>query len=193
MARAEGGRRHTRDDVARTALRLLDEEGLQELSMRRLAAALDVQASALYWHFPNKQTLLADVADRIVGEATAPPRQPDASALRAEAFALRDALLAHRDGAEVVLSTLALGLGARTAQERLAAAAVADGYDPEVSERAAIALLRFVIGHVSFEQQRQQYDRFGLVTPGAHAADEDPAADFAFGVGLLLDGLDRRR
>jgi AcrR family transcriptional regulator len=193
MAGTESARRHTRDDVARAALQILDDDGLADLTMRRLAASLDVQPSALYWHFPNKQTLLAELADRIVTHAM--PRHPGQGAgahTRAAASALRDALLAYRDGAEVVSSTLALGLGASAAREGLTAAITADGSDPAVADRAATAMLHFVMGHVSHEQQRMQYDSFGVVAPEAGA---DPlqasgsAVDFAFGVDLLIDGL----
>ncbi|MFT4218995.1 MAG: TetR family transcriptional regulator [Microbacterium sp.] len=188
MAGSEGGRRHTREDVARAALRILDDDGLPDLTMRRLAADLDVQPSALYWHFPNKQALLAELADRIV--AAAPRRRGGhASHAEAEAAALRDALLAYRDGAEVVLSTLALGLGATLARDRLAEAVVADGYDTNVAQRVAGALLHFVIGHVSYEQQRMQYDSIGLVAPATDLRDEASSVDFAFGVNLLLGGL----
>jgi len=189
--------------VAETALRILDDYGLPDLTMRRLAAALDVQPSALYWHFPNKQTLLADLADRIVARgagAVGPDLAtgPDATAwpdrLRAESAALRDALLAYRDGAEVVASTYALGLGDSAAQHRLAAAAASGGFDAETSGRAATALLHFVLGHVSHEQQRMQFDSIGVLATG-EAADpldvSDSAAAFAFGVDLLVGGLER--
>ncbi|WP_217585232.1 TetR family transcriptional regulator, partial [Microbacterium sp. GbtcB4] len=62
--------RHDRESVARAALALLDEVGLADLSMRRIAARLGVQPSALYWHVANKQELLADLADRVT--ATVP-------------------------------------------------------------------------------------------------------------------------
>ncbi len=189
--------------MAETALRILDDYGLPDLTMRRLAAALDVQPSALYWHFPNKQTLLADLADRIVARgagAVGPDLAtgPDATAwpdrLRAESAALRDALLAYRDGAEVVASTYALGLGDSAAQHRLAAAAASGGFDAETSGRAATALLHFVLGHVSHEQQRMQFDSIGVLATG-EAADpldvSDSAAAFAFGVDLLVGGLER--
>src|SRR6185437_14854218 len=126
MAGNETGRRHSRDDVVEAALRILDDLGLPDLTMRRLAAALDVQPSALYWHFPNKQTLLAELADRIVAArrvpAAADPAADWRDAVRGEAAALRDALLAYRDGAEVVSSTLALGLGSPETVDRLARA-----------------------------------------------------------------------
>ena len=203
-------RRHSRDDVARTALRILDDYGLPDLTMRRLAAALDVQPSALYWHFANKQTLLAELADRIVARAVTADAgtrageegEPDRlaadwrDAVRREAAALRDALLAYRDGAEVVSSTLALGLGSTLALDRLAGAVSLGGFDDGTARRAGTALLHFVLGHVSHEQQRLQYDSLGVLADGPDASpleEDDPAAAFAFGVGLLVDGLEFSR
>lgn len=199
MTGSESARRHTRDDVAETALRILDDYGLPDLTMRRLAAALDVQPSALYWHFPNKQTLLAELADRIVGRAAVAPVLAEPAAphswperLRAESAALRDALLAYRDGAEIVASTSALGLGAAPAQQRLEAVVRSGGFDDETARRAATALLHFVLGHVSHEQQRMQFDSIGVLAtgePGDPLDETDSAADFAFGVDLLVGGL----
>lgn len=198
---SESGRprnvRHSRDDVAEAALRILDEYGLPDLTMRRLAAALDVQPSALYWHFPNKQTLLAELADRIVerGEGVAVRSADWMTGTRAEAARLRDALLAFRDGAEVVSSTFALGLGASGPLVRLTAIIRAGGFDAETSSRAAGTLLHFVLGHVSHEQQRLQYDSLGVLSGDAHpdALDAHGAQSeaFAFGVALLVGGLQR--
>jgi AcrR family transcriptional regulator len=189
--------RHSRDDVVAAALTILDDQGLPDLTMRRLAATLDVQPSALYWHFANKQTLLASLADQIVARAAVPRADGDWMAgVRAEADALRDALLAFRDGAEVVSSSLALGLGAGEAQERLSVAIERGGFDRDTSGIAAAALLHFVLGHVSHEQQRLQADSLGVVTE-AHSADPATAfagdrgrAAFDFGITLLLTGLD---
>jgi AcrR family transcriptional regulator len=188
--------RHSRGDVVAAALAILDQHGLPDLTMRRLAATLDVQPSALYWHFANKQTLLASVADQIVARAR--PAGTDggwADATRAEADALRDALLAFRDGAEVVSSTLALGLGAGEAMTRLTGAIDGGAFDRRTSEIAAAAVLHFVLGHVSHEQQRLQADSLGVVVAGQSA---DPAnfsnpgrvrEAFDFGITLLLTGL----
>jgi TetR/AcrR family tetracycline transcriptional repressor len=191
-------RRHRRDDVADVALRILDEHGLADLTMRRIAASLDVQPSALYWHFENKQRLIAELADRIVDGHPAP-----ASAIstggsdwqertRVEASALRDALLSYRDGAEIVSSTYALGLGSGRALSRLTDAVALGGFDQATSRRAGTTLLHFVLGHVSHEQQRLQYDSVGVLAQGLEAQPlgaDDPAQAFAFGVGLLVDGL----
>jgi TetR/AcrR family tetracycline transcriptional repressor len=191
MARAQAAGRHSRDDVARTALRILDEHGLPDFTMRRLGAALDVQPSALYWHFPDKQSLLAELADRIVAEAatatTDGPRDDWRERVRHAATGLRSALLAHRDGAEVVASTTAMGLGATAARDMLSAAVATGGFGGADCARAASAVLHFVLGHVAHEQQRVQLARLGLLPEDA--GDEDPARDFAFGVDLLVRGL----
>lgn len=180
-------RGHTADDVARTALRILDDHGLPDLTMRRLATALDVQPSALYWHFPNKQTLLAELSDRIVSRMASGA----ADDLRSRASALRDALLAYRDGAEVVSSTLALGLGSSLAHDRLADAVAADGFPADTARRAATTVLHYVLGFVWHEQQRLQYDSAGAREDSAGApSDAAPNADdFAFGLDLIAAGL----
>ncbi|MGH9690255.1 MAG: TetR/AcrR family transcriptional regulator C-terminal domain-containing protein [Candidatus Acidiferrales bacterium] len=57
-----------RTDVVRTALRLLDEVGLDGLTVRKLASELGVQAPALYWHFKNKQELLDEMATAVFAD-----------------------------------------------------------------------------------------------------------------------------
>lgn len=186
-------RRYRRDDIADAALRILDNHGLADLTMRRLAAALEVQPSALYWHFENKQSLLAELADRIVDRSRVSIADATVAGWRTaictEAAALRDALLAYRDGAEVVSSTYALGLGSGRTLHRFTDAVAKAGFDEVTSRRAAAALLHFVLGHVSHEQQRLQYDSLGVLAEGTDALDENPKAAFEFGVDLLMDGL----
>lgn len=167
--------RHDRSSVVDRALSLLDDVGLPDLSMRRLAADLEVQPSALYWHFPSKQELLAAVADRIL--STVP--EPDGRMPVAEtAVTIRDALLAYRDGAEVVMSTYALRLGARRAQDAILASLPADVRD----EAAADAVFEFILGHATLLQQRMHAQSIGAVDPDA----ADPTAQSAevFAAGL---------
>jgi TetR/AcrR family tetracycline transcriptional repressor len=95
-----------RERVVKAALALLDEVGLDGLTLRRLATELGVQAPALYWHFKNKQELLDQMADAII-----PPAEPPApgegwdSWLAGRARAGREALNRHRDGARLAAST----------------------------------------------------------------------------------------
>lgn len=194
METYERSGRLSRDDIALAALKLLDEQGLPDLTMRRLAATLDVQAGALYWHFPNKQTLLAELADRIVARASL-VSSGDLST-RGCALALRDALLAYRDAAEIVSSSLALGLGAGAATTMLADAMIADGFSASVAERASEPLLHFIVGHVFYQQQRMYYDSLGITADAVAARPEQAgssADDFSFGLDVYLRGLEHLR
>jgi TetR/AcrR family tetracycline transcriptional repressor len=97
-----------REVVVRTALALLDEVGLDGLTMRRLAAELGVQNPALYWHFKNKQDLLNQMAETMLAEAYANVTLPDANTpwdewLIGLARMFRGALLSHRDGSRVIV------------------------------------------------------------------------------------------
>lgn len=62
----------TRDQVVETALRLIDEQGFYELSMRGLARELGVFPAAVYWHAGNKAELLALVSERVMEEIEIP-------------------------------------------------------------------------------------------------------------------------
>jgi len=67
---ARAGRKPlTRDAIVDAALTLLEREGLQGVSMRKLAQELDAGAASLYWHVGDKEELLSLMLDRIVGES----------------------------------------------------------------------------------------------------------------------------
>ncbi|WP_431072247.1 TetR family transcriptional regulator [Microbacterium phyllosphaerae] len=168
--------RHDRDGVARAALALLDEVGLADLSMRRIASRLDVQPSALYWHFTSKQELLADLADRITSTI---PRD-DADVLTT-ARSIRDALFTYRDGAELVLSTYALQLGSSQAQTALEDSLHRVG--AEDSHERAVALLHFILGHATLVQQRMHADSHGAL-PAGDAVDVTAGLDRIFDLGV---------
>ncbi len=180
--------RHDRAHIVGVALDLLDRYGLPDLTMRRLATELDVQPSALYWHFSSKQDLLAAVADRILARIPQTvPEAPVPDGLLAAARDVRDALLAYRDGAEVVMSSAALRPGATRAHEVLRAALRADGV--EAGEVAATAVLQFILGHASLVQQRMHGESHGAAAavPGGVVAD-DSALVFETGIGMLSRG-----
>jgi TetR/AcrR family transcriptional regulator, tetracycline repressor protein len=86
----------TRDEVLGAAVKLVDEEGLESLSMRRLGQALGVEAMSLYNHVKSKEDLLDGVHGAILGGVKPPPRRgPWTARARALAHAVRDALRAH--------------------------------------------------------------------------------------------------
>ena len=57
------------DAVIKAALEILDAEGLENVTLRRIAAKLNVQAPALYWHFKDKSDITDDMAQAILKNA----------------------------------------------------------------------------------------------------------------------------
>lgn len=176
-------------DVVTAAATILDNYGIADLSMRRLARELNVSPSALYWHFANKQQLLGAVADRVLGRACADPG-PGSWQWRIQTVCerLRDALLSHTDGAELVSASLAAGQSraATAVVARLAEAATAAGIHPDQAGQVARTVVYYVLGFTADEQSRLQWDAAGAADI---APDADPGSAFAFGLGLLIDGL----
>jgi AcrR family transcriptional regulator len=85
----------SRDRIAQEALALIDEEGLEAFSMRRLGARLGVEAMALYHHFPNKGELLDAVVDRLVDEVELPTRGAPLERLRTCIRSYRASAIRH--------------------------------------------------------------------------------------------------
>lgn len=179
----------TSDAVLDAACSLLDTFGLADLTMRRLGDELGVRAGAVYHHVPNKQTLLARVADRIIADVDAPGESWH-EALAAWASNLRHALLAHRDSADLVASVRAMGLGQRDAAAPATAVLIRMRLDADAARAAGAAVLHFVLGHVAEEQARREWERFGKPTPDS--APEAPTGSFDLGVALLLAGMRQR-
>jgi AcrR family transcriptional regulator len=186
-------------DLVDAATAILDNYGIADLTMRRLARELDVSPGALYWHFGNKQQLLGAVADRILQpsvevNSACPAAWPDRVATLCER--LRDALLSHTDGAELVSASFAAGQS-RVAGEilaRLADAAAEAGVDPGQAELAARTVLYYVLGFTVDEQSRLQWDAAGAQMPdGQSVLCTDPNRRFRFGLRLLIDGIAARR
>jgi AcrR family transcriptional regulator len=177
--------RYHRSDVVARALQVLDAYGLADLTMRRLGTELGVQPSALYHHFANKQTLLAAVADEILrrGRRGARPA-PWEDRVVVVCAELRDAMLAYRDGAEVVATVRSFGLGAQEPYDELVAALRDGGLDGEVAAVAARTLLHFVFGHVLDEQTQLQAASAGAIADGVRES-----SDFELGLGLVVDGI----
>ena len=177
--------RYHRSDVVAQAIVVLDTYGLADLTMRRLGAKLGVQPSALYHHFANKQTLLAAVADEILlrGRRGARPDGLGRAGARI-CGELRDAMLAYRDGAEVVATVHAFGFGAAAPYDEIVAALAEGGLDAELRVVAARTLLHFVHGHVVDEQTHLQAG-----SAGAIADQPRERGDFDLGLALVMDGV----
>ncbi len=176
-------------DVVDVATSLLDDYGIADLSMRRLARELNVSPGALYWHFANKQQLLGAVADRIlapVGDVRGEWRDRIGTTCRQ----LRDALLSHTDGAELVSASFAAGQSEAMTDvlDRLTAAAGEAGVAPEHAELTGRTIIYYVLGFTADEQSRLQWDAAGADVVQT-VWNEDPSTRFAFGLHLLVAGI----
>jgi TetR/AcrR family tetracycline transcriptional repressor len=150
----------TREVLIETGLRLLDEVGLDGLTVRRLATELGVQSPALYWHFRTKQELLDGMAGAIMASADLRPPRDDESWqdwLAGRARAYRRAMLDHRDGARLVASARRAPETVRRFDAELAAM-VERGFAPVAALRTIAALNHYVDGSV-LEEQASMPDR----------------------------------
>ena len=208
-----------RDRVVRVALKLLDEVGLEGLSMRRLADRLGVKAASVYWHVRDKEELLDLVFDRVIGEIEVP--EPDPTRWREQvaevAREMRSVINSHRDIARVQLGRFPIGPNALTFSERLHAILRAGGLSDRASAYAG-QLLPLYVSAFGLEEGSElrspseeetspedvldmirgyfeslPVERFpNLVALAGDITGGEFDERFEFGLELLLDGLERR-
>jgi TetR/AcrR family tetracycline transcriptional repressor len=154
---AEQEERHmrlTRGQVVEVALGLLDEGGLDQLTMRRLATALGVKNGATYWHFRSKQALLEAMAEAMLAGLTdgLDQSRPWDERITEMAGRLRRALLSRRDGARV-FSTVFFPLpNALAYGETMIGILREAGLSGRDAVWAVDTLNYFVVGHTIEEQ-----------------------------------------
>jgi len=185
----------SRQDIARAGLRLLNEAGLNGLTLRLIADDLGVKAPALYWHLKNKQELLDEMATRMYADAAADrePAEPldEWAHVAHRARALRRMMLAYRDGGKVFSGTY-LGdvalVGAHPLQPSLDS-----GLDPRRAARALFTLYSFVIGFTIEEQAvfptPGERDERYVDMPADDVFGVDPGAAFEDGLAITIAGI----
>jgi TetR/AcrR family transcriptional regulator, tetracycline repressor protein len=155
----------SREGIVTTALRLVDREGLQALSMRRLGAALGVDPMAVYYHLPNKEALLDAIVEAVMAEIDLtlddPLETPETRILVA-ARAYRDAMLAHRNALPIVLARGPATEVALRPVELLLGVLRAAGLPPEQALAGMNAIAAAVRGAVGMA---------GSIAAKAHAPD----------------------
>jgi TetR/AcrR family tetracycline transcriptional repressor len=145
-----------RKRIVAEAVALLDAEGLDGVTTRKLAARLGVQSPTLYWHLPNKAALVTAIADAILDQqfADLSPPGPDQhwqDWLSGLAQRLRRALLAHPDGARVI-SAAQLSRTMAAISELAMSTLVARGVPLRQARVIVLTVERFTVGHVLEEQ-----------------------------------------
>ncbi len=207
----------TKTVIVQTALDLLDEAGMDGLTVRALASRLGVQAPALYWHVRGKQALLDEMATLIwrqVGDVMAalPAGLPWRELMTTYAVTVRQGLLGHRDGAKAFSGTTLTDPGVVRRQEVTFERLTSQGFTLRNAALALVLLHDFTIGFCVEEQaviqavaagdERYSLDRRAELI-GAQAAPlaveagqvifGDPGARFDELLGLLLDTVARLR
>ncbi|MFJ4183679.1 TetR/AcrR family transcriptional regulator C-terminal domain-containing protein [Kitasatospora sp. NPDC089509] len=141
--------------VVDTALTLLDEVGLDGLTLRAIAAELDVKAPALYWHFKDKQALLDEMATEMMRRmyaAAAPPAGDWRQAYLGTMRALRAELLRHRDGARVYSGSRFTDTSYAPGLDAALRILIEAGFTPEAAARAWYTAYSYTVGYVIEEQ-----------------------------------------
>jgi TetR/AcrR family tetracycline transcriptional repressor len=190
-----------REMVTRAALKLLNQDGLEQLTLRRLGVELDVQAATIYWHFKSKEELLDEMATTVLTEGVerlVPRRSSAEWRVWASTFGegLRKTLLGYRDGARMVSGTRLTNTEYLKTTERIGSKLLEAGF----SVRAAVVLGSTIYNYtLSFVMEEQAvFPMPGERSPGYSIEERDArldAATFPFHrqtSAILFDRFDRR-
>jgi AcrR family transcriptional regulator len=199
--------------VADTALRLLNEVGLDGLTLRAIARELDVKAPALYWHFKDKQALLDEMATemyrRMVAGTALDPADTWQDRLLKANRGLRAALLGYRDGAKVFSGSRFTGIEHAGQMEDNLRLLTAAGFTLAQAARAFTTAYLYTLGFVTEEQgvqplpgeRREGYDMderarlmadFPLSAQAGAEIFEDYDRHFEEGLALVIGGIGAR-
>jgi AcrR family transcriptional regulator len=154
----------SREIIARAGLALLDRSGVEEFSLRGVAAEVGVRPNAIYTYFPSRLALESGVVDVVLGEARIELLTDEdvdwAQRIQDYALSLREALLRHPGAAPLLLRAPMDGPQALTIAEALMTAFIDAGLSGPDGARAVYPLLVYIVGSVALEMAD---------TPGAHA------------------------
>jgi AcrR family transcriptional regulator len=194
------------------ALKLVDEVGVQALTLRMLADTLESGTATLYRHFSGKDELLAHVVDRIFGDVRVPLGALDgltwreAATVGAEAF--YEALCRHPNALPLLVAQVPVGPNGLLNRERILRLLLSHGFSVGLAARAFTAIGHYVVGFAiqqhgpgaaSPEDGAQLRDYYRSLDPAVYPATTAVAQEltsvplreeFRFGLDLLLDGLE---
>jgi AcrR family transcriptional regulator len=210
--RARGRSLHI-EQICQAALKIVDEDGLHELTMRRLADELGTGPASLYRHVSSRDGLLVEIADLVLGELNAPdPGLHWREALEQLAHDLRRVLVGHRGLVVVSSNAPLLGPNAMRIRELFWSVMDRDGCEAEFAVQTYSAVMHFVVcsaifgagvarrGNTAWTGEAnsgldEMLDllparRYPTVLKFSGYADKpDPENDFSFGLRALLNGL----
>jgi AcrR family transcriptional regulator len=206
----------TRERVLRTAIALADERGAQDLTMRKLARELGVEAMSLYNHVANKDDLLDGMIDVVFSEIEEPAAGGDwKTELRKRAVSTREALRRHRWAVGEMEGRTSHGPSNLRVHNAVLGCLRAAGFSVEMTVHAYSVQDAYIYGFAlqqtdmssetpqdfAAEAQRQMTEYESVLgdyphlveVVGGHVAKAgyDYDAEFLFGLDVILDGLER--
>lgn len=205
----------TIETICEAALTVLDRDGLEQLTMRRVADELGTGPASLYRHVASREELLIEVVDRVLGELPAPDESlPWRDAVERLANDLRTVLLGHRAVVLSYANSPLLGPNAIRIRELFWRAMDRDGCDPRFAVQTFFTVMHFVASSAQFTagmahrggQHPHGQVRSGLsdvldALPASqyptvlkfseYGDSANPEHEFRFGLAALLDGLAR--
>lgn len=197
----------SREKLVAVGLELLDELGLEGLSLRKLATRFDVQASAIYWHFKNKQELLDEMATAMFRElitGTAWPKAKDwRDDLERNGVELRRMLLSRRDGARMAAGTYLTDHSLLNSMEIPLRSLTEAGFSLREAVRAFMTVYSYTIGFTIEEQAvvgdpryadanrraRVDAERYPLAAAAGSEIFGTPEERFEHGLRLIIAGV----
>lgn len=204
----------TRDRAVTAAIAVADEQGIEALTMRNLAQALDVEAMSLYHHVANKSDILDGMVDAVFAEIELPSDGGWADDMQLRAHSLRATLLRHPWAIGIMESRSAPGPATLRHHDAVIGCCRAAGFSVEMSAHAFSLLDSYIYGFVLQEVNLPFNDNDDLVEVldamvPANFAQEYPhfaeltsehvlkkgysyGDEFEFGLDLIIDGLQRR-
>jgi AcrR family transcriptional regulator len=208
--------RLSRDRVLHAAVAFADEHGIASLSMRKLGAALGVEAMSLYNHVANKDELLDGMVDLVFGEIGLPPTDVDwQTAMRERARSARAALARHRWAIGLMDSRRSPGPATLRHHDAVLGTLRGGGFSIAMAAHAFAVLDSYIYGFalqeasLPFETSEQTAELAQAILADAPAAEYphlteltvehvlvpgyDFGREFSFGLDLILDALARAR
>jgi TetR/AcrR family transcriptional regulator, tetracycline repressor protein len=165
---------------------LVEQDGVDALTTRTLAAKLGVKSPALYWHVPSMTALHSLMVERLLSESIRNPVPGEAWTdwLHDVGMAQRRNFLSHRDSGRIIAIAPPTEITRNEVMPMLMAPLVAAGFAPEDAVAAAGTFASFILGWVIYEQSAEASSYIASMV--------DLATAFAFGLTALVDGLQQR-
>jgi len=195
----------TRDRIVAAAVEMIEQEGVEALSMRRIAARLGVAAMSLYNHVESKEVLLDEVAAHVMAELeyrddpSADWRDRGRDLVRA----FREVARRHPRCVSLVITRKSMAPATLRPVEHALAIAADAGFDGPASVRIMRVLIAYALGTIVRENGFGEMTRILTAPPGSVAdefprvaalldplTDDDYDADFEFGLDLLISAID---